>query len=153
MRSAWHWPVRVYYEDTDAGGIVFYANYLRFFERARTEWLRHLGFEHAQLRRETGILFVVKSMQVDYHRPAQLDDLLQLDIRLLERKRASLLVEQSAWLPGHDPAPATLLVSARVRLACIDGQSLRPLGLPAVLQQRLDAFEAPGQAPDLNNND
>src|SRR4051794_21332991 len=92
------WPIRVYYEDTDAGGIVFYANYLKFFERARTEWLRSLGIEQRALREETGGIFVVGETTVRYHRPARLDDELLVTARIQESGRASLIIAQQAFL-------------------------------------------------------
>ena len=90
MSQTFRWPVRVYWEDTDAGGIVFYANYLKFFERARTEWLRSLGLEQQRLREQTGGLFVVTETALRYHRPARLDDLLQVSARVTELGRASI---------------------------------------------------------------
>jgi len=100
MSEGFEFPVRVYWEDTDAGGIVFYANYLKFFERARTEWLRALGLEQQALRAQTGGMFVVSETQVKYHRPAQLDDLLRVTARLAEPGRASLVIAQEAWRDG-----------------------------------------------------
>ncbi len=96
--QAFQWPLRVYWEDTDAGGIVFYANYLKFFERSRTEWLRSLGIEQQQLRESTGGMFVVSETSVRYHRPARLDDELIVTARLIEKGRASLIISQTALL-------------------------------------------------------
>ena len=101
------WPVRVYWEDTDAGGIVFYANYLKFFERARTEWLRSLGLHQQALRDTTGGMFVVTDAQLKYHAPARLDDALRVTARVVESGKASLVLEQKAWLqPSASPQGA-----------------------------------------------
>ena len=135
------WPVRVYWEDTDAGGIVFYANYLKFFERARTEWLRHLGLGQQALRDEVGGMFVVSETQVQYHRPARLDDLLLVTARVREAGRASLTIEQRALLqpPLAGEAPS-LLCEGTIRIGWVDAQSLRPQRIPA---QVLIALQGP----------
>jgi acyl-CoA thioester hydrolase len=99
--NAFRWPLRVYWEDTDAGGIVFYANYLKFFERSRTEWLRSLGIEQQQLRESTGGIFVVTETRVRYHRPARLDDELIVTASLIEKGRASLIIGQTALLKSE----------------------------------------------------
>ncbi|KAF1052966.1 MAG: Acyl-CoA thioesterase YbgC [Burkholderia gladioli] len=126
------WPVRVYYEDTDAGGIVFYANYLKFFERARTEWLRACGIDQRRLGDETGAVFVVRSAALDYRSPARLDDLLTIVSRIEKLGRASLDFVQQAW---HDD---TLLVSANVRIGCVDRDALRPTGIPPPVREALE---------------
>lgn len=123
--------LRVYWEDTDAGGVVFYANYLKYFERARTEWLRSLGIEQEALRREQGALFIVTDTSVSYRRPARLDDELQVTARLLELRRASLQISQQAW------RGAELLTQGTIRLAFVDAASFRPQALPSNLLQRL----------------
>ena len=128
-------PVRVYYEDTDAGGIVYYANWLRYFERARTEWLRSLGAAHSRLADEAGLAFVVREIAVDYRRPARLDDALQIEVRVLEAKRASWTLWQCARR-DHEPAP---LVSATVRIAAIRRDDGRATGFPRWLNERLAA--------------
>jgi acyl-CoA thioester hydrolase len=135
----WHWHARVYYEDTDAGGIVFYANYLRFFERARTEWLRHLGYEHVRLREDFGLLFVVKELHVNYHRPAKLDDIVRLGVKIQLLRRASLCLEQSAYLQNSPEEAPILLASAEVRLACLEAVSLKPMALPKTMHLSLAA--------------
>ncbi len=137
MTPPWNWQARVYYEDTDAGGIVFYANYLRFFERARTEWLRHLGFEHVRMHRELGLIFVVKELHVNYHKPAKLDDMLQLGVKLRVLKRASLSLEQSAYLQASPEVAPVMLASAEIRLACLDAETLKPIALPKELYSSL----------------
>ncbi len=118
------WPLRVYWEDTDAGGVVFYANYLRFFERARTEWLRALGVSQQVLREQESTLFVVSDTQVQYLQPARLDDALTITVQLLERGRASLLIAQEA-LRGD-----TLLARGRIRIGCVDAGNFRPRRIP-----------------------
>jgi acyl-CoA thioester hydrolase len=122
------WPIRVYYEDTDAGGIVFYANYLKFFERARTEWLRACGIEQSRLARETGTLFIVSSTALDYRSPARLDDMLTIVSRIERIGRASVDFVQEAWRDG------TMLTTGTVRVGCVDATALRPTAIaPAVL--------------------
>lgn len=128
------WPVRVYWEDTDAGGIVFYANYLKFFERARTEWLRHLGIEQQKLRDEAGGMFVVSATQVQYHRPARLDDLLLVTARVEEAGRASLTIRQQALLkPQQEGQTPTLLCEGSIRIGWVDAQTLRPQRIPPAI--------------------
>lgn len=131
--SAFTWPARVYWEDTDGGGIVYHANYLRFLERARTEWLRALGFSQGALAGEAGVLFTVVSLSVDYLRPARLDDALEVSCEPLRSGRASLRFRQLIRR-----AEETLL-EAEVRVACLDARSLRPRGLPEFLLAALPA--------------
>lgn len=128
-------PVRIYYEDTDAGGIVYYANWLRYFERARTDWLRALGAEHTRLAGEAGVVFVVREIAVDYRQPARLDDLLEIEVRLIEARRASWTLWQCARLGGQ-PEP---LVTATVRIAAIRRDDGRPTGFPRWLNERVAA--------------
>lgn len=125
------WPVRVYWEDTDAGGIVFYANYLKFFERARTEWLRERGIGQQQLREETGAIFVVLDTQVSYRLPARLDDTLQITVETTRAGGASLVFTQRAW------RGAELLVEGTIRVACVDAATLKPRRLPPTVVQCL----------------
>ncbi len=132
--TVFEWPVRVYYEDTDAGGIVYYANYLRFFERARTEWLRALGASHTKLEAEDGLLFVVCDLTIKYLKSARLDDQLIIDVRVAEARRASLTLAQTARLAGYDE----ILVSARVRVATLRRGATRPAPLPKWLLQELN---------------
>ena len=120
-------PVRVYWEDTDAGGVVFYANYLKFFERARTEWLRALGVEQSDLRQRTGAIFVVSDTRVRYVRPARLDDALDVTVDLTSRGRASLALSQQA-LRGDE-----LVAEGEIRIGCVDAATLRPCRLPDLL--------------------
>jgi len=123
--------LRVYWEDTDAGGVVFYANYLKFFERARTEWLRALGFGQQALRDETGAIFIVSETQVRYRRPARLDDLLRVTVALREAGRASLQVHQQAWREGE------LLADSDIRIGCVDAASFKPRRIPSAVVERL----------------
>jgi len=123
--------VRIYWEDTDAGGIVFYANYLKFFERARTEWLRALGLGQHALRQETGGMFVVSETTVKYHRPAQLDDLLRVTARLSEGGRASLVIAQQAWRGD------SLLCEGTIRIGWVDERTLKPARIPPSVLERL----------------
>lgn len=129
--SEFTWPVRVYYEDTDAGGIVFYANYLKFFERARTEWLRACGVDQQRLVAETGALFVVRSTALDYRVPARLDDLIVVESRIERIGRASVDFMQEAWRDG------TLLATGGIRVACVERATLRPTPIPSHVLQAL----------------
>lgn len=128
--SAFVWPVRVYWEDTDAGGIVFYANYLKFFERARTEWLRHLGLQQQALRETTGGMFVVSATELRYHHPARLDDLLQVNARVAELGRSSVTLHQQAWLARPEAAPV-LLCEGSIRIVWVDATLMRPTRIPS----------------------
>ncbi|HEY5789156.1 MAG TPA: tol-pal system-associated acyl-CoA thioesterase [Gammaproteobacteria bacterium] len=120
------WPVRVYYEDTDSGGVVYYANYLRFLERARTEWLRALGHGQARLAAERGLLFAVREVHLDLRHPARLDDRLQVSARIAERRGASLVFQQQIVREGEPQRP---LCRATIRVACLD-REFRPQPLP-----------------------
>jgi acyl-CoA thioester hydrolase len=124
MSSVFNWPVRVYYEDTDAGGIVFYANYLKFFERARTEWLRALGVQQQTLLDADNIAFVVKNVTLDYHAAARLDDELTIRTGVEKLGRASVQFLQQAWCGD------TLLNTASVTVCCVDITTMRPRPLP-----------------------
>lgn len=126
------WPVRVYWEDTDAGGIVFYANYLKFFERARTEWLRSLGVAQGALREATGGMFVVGETSVRYLRPARLDDELLVTAQLQAAGRASLIIAQTARRDGE------LLAEGSIRIGWVDAETLRPGRIPAAILQVLN---------------
>jgi acyl-CoA thioester hydrolase len=119
------WRIRVYYEDTDATGLVYHADYLRFFERARTEWLRSLGFEQSALRRTDSVIFAVVSANLRYLEPARVDELLEVSVALRGRARASLTLAQSI---SRDPA--TVLCEADIRVACLDAASYRPKRIP-----------------------
>lgn len=127
-------PIRVYWEDTDAGGIVFYANYLKFFERARTEWLRHLGIEQQALRETTGGMFVVVETQLKYHRPAQLDDLLSVNATMLNKGRSSMVIAQQAWRQADTPV---LLCEGSIRIGWVQASTLKSERIPTSILERL----------------
>lgn len=131
------WPVRVYWEDTDAGGIVYYANHLRFFERARTEWLRSLGLAQSELATQSGLVFVVADAHLRYAAPAKLDDMLQVQLRVSDIGAASLAVAQQAWRCDAHGAPAALLCGATVRVGCVTAGSLRPTRIPKAIRERV----------------
>ena len=131
-RETFRFPVRVYYEDTDAAGVVYYANYLRFMERARTEWLSAKGFGLAVLEREHGIAFAVRRVEIDYLRPARLDDRLEVTFDVVEGGRSRLLADQEIRR-GHE-----VLTRARVTVACIDQRSWRPARIPAALLPHME---------------
>jgi len=126
------WPIRVYWEDTDAGGIVFYANYLKFFERARTEWLRSLGVEQGALRETAGGIFIVSETSVRYLAPAKLDDELSVTAALEASGRASLIIAQQARRGGQ------LLAEGTIRIGWGDAASLRPARIPEAILEVLN---------------
>lgn len=129
--SIFTWQVRVYYEDTDAGGVVYYANYLAYMERARSEWLRTLGFDNQTLADQQGVVFVVRRACVDYLQPARLDELLDVSLILKKRGKASLLFEQQVRR-GDD-----LLCRGEILLACVDAASFKPAAIPATILQKM----------------
>lgn len=128
--EAFTWQARVYYEDTDAAGVVFYASYLRYMERARTEWLRSLGFEQARLRWEHNIVFAVRSQSIDYKKPGRLDDLLTITACLLKQRANMLLFQQLIT------REQTLLTRATVRVACLRADTLKSAPIPRALAAR-----------------
>jgi acyl-CoA thioester hydrolase len=130
---AFRLPVRIYWEDTDAGGIVFYANYLKFFERARTEWLRSLGIGQRELRETTGGMFVVSETSVRYLRPARLDDELLVTARLQEAGRASLQIVQQALSKPE----GAVLAEGSIRIGWVEAATLRPARIPAMILEAL----------------
>ena len=138
-KAVFQWPVRVYWEDTDAGGIVFYANYLKFFERSRTEWLRSLGVEQQRLKDSTGCMFVVTETNVRYHRSARLDDELIVTASMVETGRASMIIKQQALLKTEHSASqsATLLCEGTIRIGWVHGASLQPRRIPASILDSL----------------
>jgi acyl-CoA thioester hydrolase len=129
----YRFSIRVYWEDTDAGGVVYYANYLRFFERARTEWLRTLGVAQQRLCDELGMIFIVAESSVRHLRPARLDDRLDVTVALREVGRASLTLAQAAWRGD------TLLAEGEVRVGCVDAGTFRPRRIPSSILQHLHA--------------
>jgi acyl-CoA thioester hydrolase len=120
------WPIRVYYEDTDLSGVVYHASYLRFLERARTEWLRALGFSQERLKDELGVVFTVAGLEIEFRRPARLDDALEATVEIEGRKRASLNFVQTL----RRAVDSQVLTQARVRVACVEMSTFRPCALP-----------------------
>lgn len=127
------WPIRVYYEDTDAGGVVFYANYLRFMERARTEWLRSLGFEQDALMLDPGILFAVRRVELDYEQSARFNDELQVVSTIERIAGASMDFAQRV----ERVVDGVLLCGGRVRVACLRADDMRPTRIPAPIREKL----------------
>lgn len=132
-------PIRIYYEDTDAGGVVYYANYLKFLERCRTEWLRGIGHQQADLLRDPGIAFVVRSVSVDYLKPARLDDQLVVGLEVEKIGQAQIFFRQhirraagGAWEE---------LVDATIRIVCVDAARMRATPIPALLRSKLEALQ------------
>ncbi len=130
-RNNFLWPIRVYYEDTDAGGVVFYANYLKFFERARTEMLRASGYEQDQLMITESVIFVVRSVQVDYLSPARFNEQLHVSANVASAKKASLIFHQT--ITRHDD----VLCTGIIRIACLDTNTMRPKAIPENLLELL----------------
>ena len=132
---AFIWPIRVYWEDTDAGGVVYHASYLRFLERARSEWLRAIGFGQDALRKRHGVFFVVRAMRLEFLRAARLDDDLEVSVELIERKRASLSMRQAIRREG------TVVLEAEVKVACVAAEDFRPCALPEALAMVMKTTE------------
>ncbi|WP_058833795.1 tol-pal system-associated acyl-CoA thioesterase [Luteimonas abyssi] len=128
-------PVRIYWEDTDAGGVVYHAQYVAFLERARTEWLRSLGHGQERLRTEHDLVFAVRAMRMDFRKPARLDDALEVSVALVECRRASLVIAQS--IRRGD----TLLLDAEVRVAALDAAGFRPRPIPEPLYPELKSLQ------------
>lgn len=127
-------PVRVYYEDTDAAGVVYYANYLKFFERCRTEWVRSLGHDQSAMMHEHDIAFVVRHASANYRKPARLDDLLTVDLCITGRGRSRLILEQRILHASE----ATPLVSGQIEIACIRASTFKPVSIPPFLNTQFD---------------
>jgi acyl-CoA thioester hydrolase len=132
-------PVRVYWEDTDAGGVVYHAQYLAFLERARSEWMRALGHGQELLRDAHGLVFAVRAMRIDFRAPARLDDALDVSVALRQCRHASLVVAQEIRCGGR------LLLDAEVKVAALDAAGFRPRGLPETLYQELKSLEQGAQ--------
>lgn len=130
--KVFHWPVRVYFQDTDAGGVVYHANYVNFMERARTEWLRTFGHSNAGLMKELGVVFVVRSIKLEYLKPALLDDLLTVTARVKDVGRSRVTLLQSV-LRGDE-----LLTEGEVHLVCVNVQTFKPVSVPDVLRKQWD---------------
>ncbi|MFC3551627.1 tol-pal system-associated acyl-CoA thioesterase [Lysobacter cavernae] len=135
--AAFSWPTRVYWEDTDAGGVVYHAQYLAFLERARTEWMRAQGYGQELLRREYDLVFAVRAMQLDFLKPARLDDALEVSAGLQECRRASAIFAQAIHRGSE------LLLTAQVRVAALDAGAFRPRAIPPPLFDQLKALEQP----------
>jgi acyl-CoA thioester hydrolase len=131
--STFSWPIRVYYEDTDAAGLVYYANYLRFMERARTEWLRALGFEQTELRDEHGIVFAVSRLEIEFLKPARFNESLSVTVEMSRTGRASLDLVQRVLGGAQE-----LICRGTVKIACVEAQTMRPCGIPAVVLTELE---------------
>lgn len=136
LDTLFRWPIRVYWEDTDAGGIVFYANYLKFFERARTEWLRSLGVEQRRLKDELHGMFVVAKTNVRYVAPARLDDELIVTARVESVGNASLIINQQALLKSEQAS--VLLCVGTIKIGWVDESTLQPKRIPAIILERLN---------------
>ena len=148
-KATFNWPVRVYWEDTDAGGIVFYANYLKFMERARTEWLRSLGFDQSELRETTGGMFVVAQTSVKYLAPAKLDDMLVVTVNLQNLGKMSASLRQSVLLkPKHvdDGTQTKLIAQGSIRIGWVNATSHKPLRMPVHLATKLHEYGIDGGA-------
>jgi len=128
------WPARIYWEDTDAGGVVYYANYLKFMERARSEWLRSLGVEQAELLRTQGLLFAIVRVEADYRRPARYGDLLQVTCAIAEHSRTSLTFVQEVY---RGDLSGELLLNGRVRAVCLDAATFKPRPIPDFLLKEI----------------
>ncbi|MGH6610199.1 MAG: tol-pal system-associated acyl-CoA thioesterase [Burkholderiaceae bacterium] len=132
MPKPFNWTIRVYYEDTDTCGVVYYANYLKFFERARTEWLRALGFDQQEMADQLGLRFIISRIECEYRQPARLDDVIEVDVRVARAGGASIVFEQAAR------RGAEVLATARVRAGCVDAERLTPVPMPQALIAALE---------------
>ena len=142
--SAFSWPVRVYWEDTDGGGVVYYANYLKFLERARTEWLRSCGFSQQALAQDPGIIFPVVDLAIQYRRPAHLDD--ELLVSCTAQPQGATAIRFVQRISRHSrglTADAETVAEAQVRVVCVDAGTFRPKRLPSLLTNALVAPELP----------
>lgn len=144
MPTPFTWNLRVYFEDTDAGGVVFYANYLKFFERARTEWLRAAGISQHAMTETHAVVFVVKSTAVDYHAPAKLDNELIISVVVEKIGRASVQFFQQAWRITKDQRGDTtkeLLATGRIKVGCVDLANFRPSEIPKHVLDSINTLE------------
>ena len=130
--TIFHWSLNVYYEDTDAGGVVYYANYLKFLERARTEWLRSLEISQHQLSKEHDAVFAVRSVSIDYKKPAYLDDKLIISVEVLDVRKASLNMRQTIVNKNNE-----LIVNAAVNIVCLHSESFLPRPLPETIYKAI----------------
>lgn len=129
-------PLRVYYEDTDAGGVVYHSNYLNFFERCRTEWLRHLGYEQDELRNNHKVLFVVRNINIDYLKPALFNQQLMVTTEVIKLGGSSIVMYQKV-LHGRGSGEVDVLAKASVKLACVDSEIFKPRRIPDMIRQSL----------------
>lgn len=127
--SQYSWPIRVYYEDTDAGGVVYHSNYLNFMERARTEWLRALGFEQTVVKEELGVIIVIHSLSINFKRPAYFNDMLEVNCNLANIGRSSIEMAHTITRDG------VLLIEAQVKAAFVNVASFKPVGIPEEMKQ------------------
>ena len=132
LSMQFEWPVQVYWEDTDAGGVVYHSQYLNFMERARTEWLRHLGFIQTEMRETLGVLFVVRHIDMHYKKPAKFDDALIVRTCLINQGRSFITFDQSI-LRGEE-----MLTSATVKVVCIDAEKFKPVSIPKLMLERFE---------------
>jgi len=130
------WPVRVYYEDTDAGGVVYHSNYLNFMERARTEWLRALGYEQTTVKDELGVIIVVHSLSINFKKPARFNDMLEVNCELANIGRSSIEMAQTIICNGVE------LIQAHIKAAFVDAQTFRPVAIPNVMKQDMIKIQA-----------
>ena len=140
QQKEFSWPVRVYYEDTDSGGVVYYANYLKFMERARTELLRSIGFEQDKIQQELGIIFAVHSANIQYKKPARFNDELNVVTSITSLGRASIYFEQSVSLgtSHHPDSAAGLLSTAKIKVACLNAEKFTPQSIPASIVKNIN---------------
>ena len=132
------WPIRVYYEDTDSGGVVYHSNYLNFMERARTEWLRALGFEQTQLKEQHGLIIVIHSLSMQFKKPAYFNDMLAVNCELSELGRSSLIMQQSISRDG------LVLIEAQVKAAFVDAVSFKPIAVPDEMRHKIQLEKPQG---------
>ena len=130
--QTFNWSIRVYYEDTDSGGVVYHSNYLNFMERARTEWLRHLGFEQTYIRDELNVIFVVHNMQIIFKKPAKFNDMLTITSELHKVGHSSLQFLQKITLNQQ------ALIEAQVKLACVNALTFKPVGIPEPIKLTME---------------
>jgi acyl-CoA thioester hydrolase len=132
---AYSFPVRVYFENTDAGGVVYHGEYLKFLERARTEWLRHLGFDHQTLARTHRLVFIVSSLVIDFLKPARLDETLSVSVHLESLGKVRCIFAQEIRREDE------VLVKAKVTVACVTGESFKPTEIPEPLRRKMEASQ------------
>jgi len=129
------WPVRVYYEDTDAGGVVYHSNYLNFMERARTEWLRNLGYEQTEVKDKLGVIIVVHSLTINFKKPARFNDMLEVKCELAEVRSSSIEMAQMIYCKG------VVLIEAKIKAAFVDSKTFRPVAIPVEMKQDMSKMQ------------